>query len=82
MKVAVAPPFAVNVVRYYLRDTRAAGAAISASDSETRGSDVQVLLIGDQWNAREKAAKLLAQYSHVLAGFRGVRIYDGDVRAQ
>ena len=77
MKVAVAPPFAVNLVRYYLRDTRAAGAAIAAGDSDAR-----VLVIGDQWNAREKAAKLLAQYPHSLAGFRGVRVNGRGTHAQ
>jgi hypothetical protein len=82
LKVAVAPPFAVNVVRYYLRDTQAAGAAIAAGDSNTHDSDAKILIIGDQWNAREKAAKLLAQYPHPLAGFRGVQIYGRGARAQ
>ncbi len=82
MKVAVAPPFAVNVVRYYLRGTYAAGAAIPADDSDAHGSDAKVLVVGDQWNAREKAAKLLAQYPHPLAGFRGVQIYGRGARAQ
>ena len=82
MKVAVAPPFAVNVVRYYLRDTQAAGAAIAAGDSDAHDSDARVLVIGDQWNAREKAAKLLARYPHPLAGFRGVRVNGRGTRAQ
>jgi hypothetical protein len=74
--LAVAPPYAVNVVRYYLRDTKAAGVAAPADDSEA-----QVLVIGDQWNARDKAAKLLAQYPHPLAGFRGVRVQGRRARA-
>jgi 4-amino-4-deoxy-L-arabinose transferase-like glycosyltransferase len=82
MKVAVAPPFAVNVVRYYLRGTYAAGAAIPVDDSDAHGFDAKVLVVGDQWNAREKAAKLLAQYPHPLAGFRGVQIYGRGARAQ
>jgi hypothetical protein len=74
--IAVAPPYAVNVVRYYLRDTKAAGAAAPADDF-----DAQVLVIGDQWNARDKAAKLLAQYPHPLASLRGVRVQGRRTRA-
>jgi mannosyltransferase len=81
-KVAVAPPFAVNVVRYYLRDTQVAGAAIAAGDSDARDSDAKVLVIGDQWNGRAKTAKLLARYPHPLAGFRGVQVYGRGTRAQ
>jgi len=82
MKIAVAPPFAVNVVRYYLRDTPAAGTAVTAGDSNAHDSDAKVLVIGDQWNAREKAAKLLAQYPHPLASFRGVLINGRGMRAR
>jgi hypothetical protein len=74
--IAVAPPYAINVVRYYLRDTKAAGAAAPADDF-----DAQVLVIGDQWNARDKAAKLLAQYPHPLASLRGVRVQGRRTRA-
>jgi hypothetical protein len=77
MKVAVAPPYAVNAVRYYLRDTQAAGAAVPADDS-----DANVLMLGDQWNARAKAAKLLAQYPRLVAGFRGVQVYGRSTHAQ
>lgn len=82
MKIAVAPPYAINVVRYYLRDTQFAGTAVPASDSGVRGSDAEILIIGDQWNARDKAAKLLAQYPRRLAGFRGVRVSGRDTRAR
>jgi len=82
MKIAIAPPFAVNVVRYYLRDTRTAGAGIAASDSAAKGSEAGVLVIGDQWNARDKDAKLLAEFPHPLAGFRGVRIYGRGTHGQ
>ncbi len=75
--IAVAPPYAVNVVRYYLRHTRAAGAAVPAGDS-----GAAVLLIGDQWKARDKAAKLLARYPQPLAGFRGVRVRGRRTRAE
>ncbi|MGH7914383.1 MAG: hypothetical protein ACREPW_07005, partial [Candidatus Binataceae bacterium] len=77
MKVAVAPPYAVNAVRYYLRDTQAAGVAVPAGNS-----NAEVLVIGDQWNAREEPAKLLARYPHTLAGFRGVRVHGRGMRTQ
>jgi len=82
MKIAVAPPYAVNVMRYYLRDTQAAEAAVPAGDSDAHDSDTNVLVVGDQWNAREEAAKLLAQYPHQLAAFRDVRIYGRGTRVQ
>ncbi|MFZ1119110.1 MAG: hypothetical protein WAN81_02680, partial [Candidatus Binataceae bacterium] len=82
MKIAVAPPYAVNVMRYYLRDTQAAEAAVPADDSQAGDSDEKVLVVGDQWNAREEAAKLLAQYPHLLAAFRDVRIYGRGTRVQ
>jgi hypothetical protein len=82
MKIAVAPPYAVNAMRYYLRDTQAAGAAVPAGDSDARDSDANILVIGDQWNARDKAAKLLAQYPHPLAAFRDVRVYSRGTPAQ
>ncbi|HVA40257.1 MAG TPA: glycosyltransferase family 39 protein [Candidatus Binataceae bacterium] len=81
VKIAVAPPYAVNVMRYYLRNTQAAGAAVPAGDSDAGNSDTDVLVVGDQWHAREKAAKLLAQYPHARAGFRGVRVYGRNARA-
>jgi 4-amino-4-deoxy-L-arabinose transferase-like glycosyltransferase len=77
MKIAVAPPYAINVVRYYLRDTPAAGAAVPAD-----GSATDVLIAGEQWKARDKAAKLLARYAHSLADFRGVRVYGGGTSAK
>jgi len=82
MKIAVAPPFAVNVMRYYLRDTPTAGAAVPAGDSDARDSDMNILVIGDQWNAREKAAKLLAQFARQLAHFRGVQVYSRGARGE
>jgi hypothetical protein len=82
MKIAVAPPYAINVMRYYLRDTQFAGAVVPANGSHAGESDTNVLVIGDQWNAREEAAKLLARYQHQLDGFRGVRVYGRGTRAQ
>jgi mannosyltransferase len=81
MRIAVAPPYAVNVVRYYMRHTPAAEAAVPAGDSAAETSDAKILLVGDQWIAREKTAKLLARYSILLAAFRGVRVFaDGPRR--
>ena len=51
-------------------------------DSQADDSDDEVLVVGDQWNAREEAAKLLAQYPHPLAAFRDVRVYGRGTRAQ
>jgi hypothetical protein len=82
MKIAVAPPYAINVMRYYLRDTRFAGAVVPANSSDAGDSDTNVLVIGDQWNARDEAAKLLARYQRPLDGFRGVRVYGRGTRAQ
>jgi hypothetical protein len=75
MKIAVAPPYAMNVVRYYLRDTQFAEAATPAGDSSAGEVGSELLVVGDQWNAREKAAKLLARYPSRLAGFRGVAVH-------
>jgi len=75
MKIAVAPPYAINVVRYYLRDTPAAKAALPASGSAAGNSATDVLIAGEQWKGRDKAAKLLAQFTRPLADFRGVRVY-------
>jgi hypothetical protein len=55
---------------------------VPADGSDAGDSDTNVLVVGDQWNAREEAAKLLAQYPHPLAGFRGVRVYGRGTRAQ
>jgi hypothetical protein len=81
MKIAVAPPYAINVIRYYLRNTQFAGAAVPADSSEAADSDTNVLVVGDQWNARKETAKLLAWYQRPLAAFRGVRVYGRVTRA-
>jgi hypothetical protein len=80
MKIAVAPPYAINVIRYYLRNTQFAGAAVPADSSKAADSNTNLLVVGDQWNAREEAAKLLARYQHQLAAFRGVRVYGRGTR--
>lgn len=70
MKIAVAPPYAANVMRYYLRGTRFQQAVQASDDSEP-----DILVAADNWKANAKAAKLLARYSHPLFVFRGVRVY-------
>jgi hypothetical protein len=76
-KIAVAPPYAVNAVRYYLRDTQAAGAAVPVGDPGARGGGASVAVIGDRWNARAEVAKLLGEYPRPIAAFRGVRVCGG-----
>jgi hypothetical protein len=68
-KIAIAPPYAVNVVRYYLRDSAAADAAVPAD-----GAKAEVLVIDEHWIAQGKAAKLLADYPRPVARLRGVRV--------
>lgn len=68
--IAVGPPYAVNVVRYYLRNTPAAGAARPAAE----GIDTRVLIADERWIKRGKAAKVLPEYPETVARFRGVRV--------
>ena len=75
LKIAVAPPYAVNAMRYYLRDTQAAESAVPAEAADTADAHIRILVIGDQWNARGEAAKLLAQFPRARAAFRDVRVY-------
>ncbi len=78
-KVAVAPPFAINVVRYYLRADRGGATAIPAG---VDGPPAQLLIAGEGWNARGEAAKLSARYPRQLRAFRGVRVYGRAPRAR
>jgi len=73
-KIAVAPPYAVNAVRYYLHVTQAAGAAVPADDAGVRGGTAGVLVIGDQWNAHAEVATLRKGYPRPIAAFRDVRV--------
>lgn len=75
LKIAVAPPYAVNAMRYYLRDTQAAESAVPAGAADMADAHIRILVIGDQWNARGEAAKLLAQFPRLLGAFRDVRVY-------
>lgn len=74
--IAVAPPYAVNVVRYYLRGSGSSGAATPAGEAEG-----EMLIAADRWIARGKAAKLLAKYPRPVARFRGVRVQRRRQRA-
>jgi hypothetical protein len=68
--IAVAPGYAVNVVRYYLH---ADPAPSSAHPLNPHGLDTApVIILGDQGVASGTAAALARQYPHVLANLRGV----------
>lgn len=67
--IAVGPPYAINVVRYYLRNTAAAAAAVPATNAKS-----VVLIADERWIARGKAAKLLADYMQSVARVRGIRV--------
>jgi hypothetical protein len=68
--IAVAPGYAVSVVRYYLRTSPAAQPAHPVNPS---GSDpAPVVVIGDQGVAPGTAAALDREYPRVLAHLRGV----------
>ena len=70
MKIAVAPPYAINVVRYYLGGTRLQRSLEPLDDSEP-----DILIVGNNWKGETKAAKLLARYSQPPLVLRGVRVY-------
>jgi 4-amino-4-deoxy-L-arabinose transferase-like glycosyltransferase len=72
-KIAVAPPYAVNAVRYYLRGMDGA-AAVPMDDAGARGGAAGVLIIGDQWNAHAEVAKLRQGYPRPVAALRDVRV--------
>jgi hypothetical protein len=67
--IAVGPPYAVNVVRYYLRDTAASNAAVPAPNARAR-----ILIADDHWIERGKAAKLLPDYPRPVARVLGIRV--------
>jgi hypothetical protein len=65
--IAVAPGFAVNAVRYYLRTVQAAPAA----EPFDHADDARVLIIGDGADPT-KAALLAREFPRPLAYLRGV----------
>jgi 4-amino-4-deoxy-L-arabinose transferase-like glycosyltransferase len=68
--LAVAPGYAVNVVRYYLGATLAAQLAHPA---DTSGRDpAPVIVIGDQGVAPQTESALESEYPRMLAKLRGV----------
>jgi hypothetical protein len=73
-KLAVAPPFAINVVRYYLGGDRTAEIAIPA-DADANTPTTELLIAGPGWNARGEGAKLSARYPRLLFAFRNVKVY-------
>ncbi len=68
--IAVAPPYAFNVVRYYLRAQTAADKIVPALN-ETGAS---VLIIGYQGVPPEKAAALSRAYPRLIAHLRGLTV--------
>jgi hypothetical protein len=67
--LAVAPGYAVNVVRYYL------GTSSVAHPTQTHGSDpASILIIGDQGVAPQSGATLDSEYPRSLANLRGVMV--------
>ena len=67
--VAVAPGYAVNVVRYYLRRAPAVEAVpIDEPD------DARVAIVAEQGVAPERAVRLRHDYTHLLMNLRGVTI--------
>jgi uncharacterized membrane protein len=67
--VAVAPGYAVNVVRYYLRR----GPAVEAVSID-EPDDAQVAIVADQGVAPERADRLRHDYTRLLMHLRGVTI--------
>lgn len=67
--IAVAPGYAVNVMRYYLRNGPDADAALSALGDHHAAA---VVVIADQGVSRATAATLDREYPHLLAHLRGV----------
>ena len=65
--IAVAPGYAVNVVRYYLE----LGAATQRAYPYDTGSSASVVIIGDQ-STLALRAELAREYPHPLAQLRGV----------
>jgi 4-amino-4-deoxy-L-arabinose transferase-like glycosyltransferase len=67
--IAVAPGYAVNVIRYYLRNRPDADAALSALGDHRAAT---VVVISDQGVSPATARKLDREYPHLLAHLRGV----------
>lgn len=65
--VAVAPGYAVNVVRYYLRR----GPAVTALPFG-QAADARVAIVADQGVAPARAVQLVREYPRTLARLRGV----------
>ncbi len=69
--IAVGPPYAVNVVRYYLRDKMTSVGVIPAN-----GVEAEILIAADGWLVGDEAAKLLREYPWTVAHVRGLQVRD------
>jgi hypothetical protein len=67
--IAVAPDYAVNVMRYYLRNGPDEDAALPALGDHHAAT---VVVIGDQGVSAATAGALDREYPHLLAHLRGV----------
>jgi hypothetical protein len=68
--IAVAPSYAINVVRYYMPFSGEPIALVEADPSETGGD---VLLLSDQ-SKGESAARLVGEFPHVIGHPRGLEV--------
>ncbi|MGH7934192.1 MAG: hypothetical protein ACREQN_13665, partial [Candidatus Binataceae bacterium] len=68
-QIAVAPGYAANAVRYYLRNGPAADAPRPANDGDPAAA---VAIIADQGVASVTAARLRHAYPHPLVHLRGL----------
>ena len=65
--LAVAPPYAVDVVRYYLRDSHSGCSVVSG-----RAKSAAVAIVADTGVSPAEAAHIAAACPHLLARLRGV----------
>ena len=69
--IGVAPGYAINVARYYLAGTPQLKRLVDVTPPAPYPADV--LLLADQ-SKGDKAAKLTAQYPHIVARLRGLQV--------
>jgi len=76
--IAVAPPYAVEVVRYYFRELRLVGAggpALEPVGTSSSGGDAglaPVAIVGDAGVSQAETARIVLAYPHLRARLRGV----------
>jgi len=72
--IAVAPDYAVNVVRYYLRGGSLVSAVPAGSDGTHANLTANIAIVADQGVAPGPRADLQRQYPDMLARLRGVAV--------